>query len=132
MKTRVQLLNTNLILFALLFGLVTLNKEFFRPLVKDSSFASILTGSFPNFIAAYLISLAIINAIINRIQQKPKFFAYLSSFLVFVILAVEEIRPMLGASTQYDFNDIIATGIGSVSAIITYNLILRKRKQKVI
>jgi len=73
MKTRNQLLNTNLILFALLFGLVTLNKEFFRPLVKGSSFASILTGSFPNFIAAYLISLAIFNAIINRIQQNRSF-----------------------------------------------------------
>jgi len=52
--------------------------------------------------------------------------------LVFVILAVEEIRPMLGANMQYYFNDIIASGMGSVIAIITYELILRKRKQKLI
>lgn len=131
-KTRLKLIGINLILFALLFGLISLNKIFFRHTFNQTSFAKILTGSFPNFIAAYLISLSVVNAILIR---KPKFgrlIVYLSSLIVFIILTFEELKPMWGASTYYDLFDIYASGIGSILAILTYELIVLKQKNKMI
>ena len=56
----------NAILFAVLFGLVSLNKEILRPALDNSSSLKILTGCFPNFIAAYIISLASVSAVLIR------------------------------------------------------------------
>jgi len=36
---------------------------------------------------------------------------------------IEELTPMWGASTHYDSFDIIASGIGSLIAIITFELL---------
>jgi glycopeptide antibiotics resistance protein len=54
---------------------------------------------------------------------------------VFVILTVEELKPMWGASMYYDTFDIIASAVGSILAIITYELLTliemrRKVKKK--
>ncbi len=46
----------NVLLFAALFGLVSLNKEFIRPALENKGFSGLLSGCFPNFIAAFLIS----------------------------------------------------------------------------
>ena len=130
LNNRKKTLIINSILIAVLFGLVTLNKEVLRPLVSDGSFASVLTGIFPNFIAAYLISLAIVSAILIK---KPKFgrqIVYASSLIVFIILAIEEWNPMWGASTQYDPIDIIASGVGSLLAILTFETIAFFRTKK--
>jgi hypothetical protein len=56
----------NAIIFASLFGLVSLNKEILRPASNNSSIQNILTGWFPNFIAAYLISLSSVSAVLIR------------------------------------------------------------------
>ena len=61
-KSKARIIAINIFLFALLFGLVSLNKEILRPIFSHISFVKILTGSFPNFIAAYIISLAFVNA----------------------------------------------------------------------
>ena len=91
----------NLFLFALLFGLVTITKEFVRPLYSHLPFAGILTGSFPNFIAAYIISLAFVNAVLVKMPKYSRLISYISSFLVFIVLTAEEFKPMWGASTHY-------------------------------
>lgn len=130
-KTRLRIIGINLLLFALLLGLVSLNKGFFRPTFNQTSFAKILTGSFPNFIAAYLISLSVVNAVLIR---KPKFgrlIVYLCSLIVFIILTIEELQPIFGASNYYDLFDIYASGIGSILAILTYELIVLKHKKKI-
>ncbi|MBT4333378.1 MAG: hypothetical protein HOD64_08870, partial [Candidatus Cloacimonetes bacterium] len=48
----------------------------------------------------------------------------------FTILLIEELKPMWGASTHYDTFDIIASGVGSTLAILTYELltVLGKRE----
>ena len=54
-KNKGKYIAINLILFALLYFLVSLNKEYIRPLFENKPFLGIVTGSFPNFIAAYII-----------------------------------------------------------------------------
>ena len=113
----------NAMLFAALFGLVSLNKEIFRPASNNSSFLNIITGCFPNFIAAYLISLASVSAVLIRKFKHGRFIVYTFSIAVFVILMSEELKPMWGASTYYDTFDIIASAVGSILAMITYELL---------
>ncbi len=121
-----KILGINLVLFALLFGLVSFNKEILRPGLSHISFVSILTGSFPNFIAAYIISLAVTNAVLIRKPKNGRLIVYVGSALVFAILAIEELFPMWGASTYYDAFDILASGLGSLLSVVTYELIARK------
>jgi len=127
-KTALRIIGINLILFALLYGLITLNKEVLRPEFNQIQFISILTGSFPNFIAAYLISLGFVNAVLMRKPQNGRLIVYVSSVLVFIILAVEEIHPIWGASTYYDPFDIGASGLGSILSIVTFELIVRNAR----
>jgi hypothetical protein len=125
-----QIIIKNIFLFALLFGLVSLNKEVFRPNLSHIPLVHILTGCFPNFIAAYIISLALINAVLAKNPKHRRIIAYASSALVFIILTLEEIKPMWGASEFYDSFDILASGIGSLLSISTFELIVFSRKHK--
>ena len=120
----------NLILFAVLYFSVSFNKEFIRPLIEDNNILGILTGSFPNFMAAYIISLFPIAAILAKYPnvKNSRFIIYFVAFMVFLILTVEELNPFFGASTVYDTYDLIANGLGSILAIITFELVLRKTK----
>ncbi len=122
----------NLILFAILFLSVTFNKEFIRSVYGNSPIIGIITGSFSNFMAAYIISLFPIAPILakNIDIKKARIIIYAISILVSLILTIEEIFPMWGASTQYDFFDILANGIGSVLAILTFELIIIKKKKQ--
>lgn len=124
-KKMLKIIGINLVLFAILYGLVSLNKEILRPEFSHLSFINILTGSFPNFIAAYIISLAFVNAVLIRKPQNGRLIVYVGSVLVFTILAIEEIFSIWGASTHYDLFDILASGLGSVLSIITFELLAR-------
>ncbi len=118
----------NLILFAILYLSVTFNKEFIRPVYGQSPIIGILTGSFSNFMAAYIISLFPIAPIIakNIKIKKARLIIYVVSILVFIILTIEELKPMWGASTQYDLFDILASGLGSLFAILTFEIFIGK------
>ena len=118
----------NLILFAILYLSVTFNKEFIRPVYGQSPIIGILTGSFSNFMAAYIISLFPIAPIIakNIKIKKARLIIYVVSILVFIILTIEELKPMWGASTQYDLFDILASGLGSLLAILTFEIFIWK------
>ena len=89
-----QIIIKNILLFALLFGLVYVNKEVFRPNFSHILLVNILTGSFPNFIAAYIISLAFINAVLTKNPKHGRVIAHMSSALVFIFLTIEEIKPL--------------------------------------
>ena len=119
---------TNIFLFGFLFGLVFLNKELLRPSLSHIPFMTPITGSFPNFIAAYIISLFFVNGAVTMEPKYSRLLVYLGSLLVFAVLTIEEVKPMWGASTYYDVLDIIATGAGSLLAIVSYELIVLKRK----
>ncbi len=128
LKSRIRIIAINLVLFGLLFGLVSFNKEFLRPNFNYIPIVQFLTGSFPNFIVALLISLAFVN---GALMGKPKFdrqIVYIGSILVFIILTVEELKPMWGASTYCDIYDIIGSGTGALLAILTFEFIVSKRK----
>ena len=129
-KSKKKLLVTNILLFALLFVLVSFNKEYLRPEFSHIPFLGVLTGCFPNFIAACIISLAAVNAVISRKPGHGRLIVYVCSSLVFLVLTVEEFRPMWGASTQYDLFDILASGAGSLTAILTYELLVLNRRDK--
>ena len=126
----------NLILFAILYLSVTFNKEFIRPVYGNSPIIGIITGSFSNFMAAYIISLFPVSPIISKKIKikKARIIVYTISTLAFLILTAEEIYPMWGASTQYDLFDILASAVGSLLAILTFEIIInwRKRKHKII
>ena len=113
----------NAFLFAALFGLVSLNKEILRPALNNSSLLKYLAGCFPNFIAAYIISLFFVSAVLIRKMKYGRPIVYISSIAVFAILMIEEIKPMWGENTYYDTFDIIASAVGSIIAIITYELL---------
>ena len=126
-KGRKRLLATNVLLFAALFLLVTFNKEFLRPALEHTPFLGVLTGCLPNFLAALLISLAAVNGVLTRQPARGRLFAYLSALLVFLVLTVEELRPMWGASTVYDIFDVAASALGSLAAVSIYEIIRRRR-----
>lgn len=129
-KTGIRVIVLNLLLFAALFGLVTLNKALLKPNLLHIPAANVLTGCFPNFIAAYLISLAFVNGILVRKPKRGRLIVYASSFVVFTILAIEELKPMWGASAYYDPFDILASGLGSLLAVSTFEIIALSQKHK--
>ena len=119
----------NAILFAALFGLILLNKKVLRPAFNHSELLKILSGCFPNFIAAYLISGAAVAAVWVRRLKRGRFIVYLSAMLVSAVLILEEIKPMWGASEHFDRYDIFASLAGSILAIITFEILLFTRKR---
>jgi len=129
-KSKFRVVITNVLLFGFLFGLVSLNKKLLRPSLSHMPFMTIITGSFPNFIAAYIISLFFVNGAVTIEPKYSRLLVYLGSLLVFALLTVEEVIPIWGASTRYDVLDIIASGAGSILAIVTYELIVLMRKAK--
>ena len=121
---------TNLILFAILYLTVTFNKKFIRPAYGHLPIVGILTGSFSNFMAAYIISLFPITPILakNINIKKSRLIIYVISIVVFLLLTIEELQPFVNASKTYDIYDIIASGLGSIIAIVTFEIIVKKRK----
>ena len=124
-KSRLRVVLGNLFLFAALLGLITLNKTLLRPQLKNSQTGQILTGSLPNFLAALLISLAFANPILAKKPKHGRMWMYLMACLVFAILALEEFKPIWGASEYYDTWDVLASGFGSFVAIILYEIARR-------
>ncbi len=129
-KNRKRLLATNVLLFVLLFVLVKFNKEYLRQEFANIPILGMLTGSLPNFLAACLLSLTVVNGVLSRKPEHGPLFVYVGSSLVFLVLLVEELRPMWGASTHYDLYDILASGMGSLAAILIYELIVRRQRDK--
>jgi len=131
LTARKKIIAINSLIIAALFGLVSLNKEILRPALNSKPIADIITGCFPNFVAAYLLCLALVNAVLIKKPKHGKLFAYTGSIIIFIILTIEELKPMWGASTHYDSYDIIASGVGSFLAILTYELIRLSRLYRI-
>ncbi len=122
----------NLILFAVLYVLVSFNKEYSRPVFGNLPILGILTGSFSNFIAAYILSLFVVAPILSkriRIVNARKIF-YAVALSVFIILTIEEFSSFFGASKTFDIYDIIASGLGSLFAIVTFEILFVRISQK--
>ena len=128
-KKRLRVILTNSFLFGLLFGLVSLNKEILRPSLSDIPIVKPTLGCFPNFIAAYIMSLFFVNGALMMEPRHSRLLVYLGASFVFVVLTIEELRPTWGASTHYDVLDIVASGVGALLAVFTYEVIVVRRKR---
>jgi len=93
-KKKIRVVLINICLFGFLFGVVFLNKELLRPSLSHIPFMTPITGSFPNFIAAYIISLFFVNGAVTVEPMHSRLLVYLGSLLVFAILTIEEVNPM--------------------------------------
>ena len=113
-----------------LFLSISFNKEYLRPLYGHIYFIGVLSGSYPNFIASYIISLFILKPALNRNIRYGRYIFYSFSFIVFAVLTVEELKPLWGVSKTFDSFDILANGLGCVLAIITYEFIAYKQKNE--
>lgn len=122
-KALIKIIGINLTLFLLLYGLVYINKAVFRPTFNDTQLAQILTGSFPTFIAAFLISLFAVNPVLIRKPRFGRLIVYLASLFIMVVLILDELES-IGASVKYDIYDIAGAALGSLLAILTYEYIL--------
>ena len=128
-SSRFKIIGGNLFLFILLFTTISINKAVFRPVWGLHPVLGVPTGSFPNFIAAYLISLSVTNAVLVQEPKYSRLLIYGSSVVLFLILTLEELRPMWGASTYYDPWDIVGNALGAVLAVLTYEVIVIARKK---
>jgi glycopeptide antibiotics resistance protein len=105
-KEKFRYVGINLILFAILYFSVTFNKEYIRPVYGGTPFLGILTGSFSNFMAAFIISLFPLAPLIAKKTGVKK------------------------SSKVYDIYDIIASGLGSVLAILLFEIFLRVKANR--
>jgi len=128
-REKLRIIGINLLLGISIYGLVMLNKMVIRPASGFSVIAQVISGSFPNFISAYLLGLLIVNPVIIRKPKHGRLMVYVSSIIISSILILEELFSIWGASKQCDIYDMLAGIIGSVSAVLTYEYIAYRQKK---
>jgi len=128
-KTAIKIIGINMTLFLMLVGLIYINKTVFRPTFNETHMAQILTGSFPNFIAAFLISLCAVNPVIIRKPRFGRLIVYSGALLTMLVLILDE-SESIGASKLYDINDIAGSILGSLLAVLTYEYLSHRQKRK--
>lgn len=112
----------NLILIIIFY----INKRYLRPNYSDIVFVSTILGCLPNLIGAFLFSLLPMIKTLKLNLNKGRGIILICSFSVFAILTYEEYNPYLTATKTFDYNDIVASGIGSSLAIIYYYYLSHK------
>jgi len=127
-NARKKILVINLLLFAGLFGLVSANKKLLRPRLAQVPWAGVITGCLPNFLAAFLISLAFVTAALIRKPGVARLLVYSGSLAVFGVLTLEEFWPMWGASSTFDACDILASGLGSALALLAFEWLNHRQR----
>ena len=118
------------VIATVLFELIALNKEYIRPSISDPGFLLTLSGCFPSFITAYLISLVAVSAVLIKKPKQGRRIVYIVSLWIFAMLIIDEFNTGWGASTHFDKFDIVASGVGSLLAVVTYEIALRIQKKK--
>lgn len=128
MKSKKLYLLINLFMFAFLFLSISFNKEYLRSLYGQVHFIDVLLGSYPNFIAAAVISLFSLKIGLSKNNRRGRVIFYAISFLVFLILTLEELIPYWGVSETFDKFDILASGLGCLLAVLIFELLAGRRK----
>ena len=122
---RLRVIGTNLLLFLLLLGVVTFNKRFLRPHVGSSVLAQIVTGSLPNFAAAFFVGLCAVSPVLLFPPRFGRQLVYSAALAAFTLLTLEELTGFVGASKRLDTFDILASALGSVLACLSFELLVR-------
>jgi len=117
-------------ILTILFELIALNREYIRPAARDTGFLYTLSGCFPSFITAYLISLIAVSIALIKKLQNGRRMVYIVSIWIFAMLTIDEFFTGWGASKYFDKLDILASALGSLLAIITYEIALRIQRNK--
>lgn len=130
-NVRIYILKINLILFALLYSLITLNKSILRPNLNHIPFFKWFLGCLPNFLASFFITMTITVAVLYRKPKYARGIVYLAGIILFFIFMLEEYIPFWGVSETFDPYDILASGLGVVLAFLFYEIIRRKYKNKI-
>ncbi len=125
---RLRVVGTNLLLFSLLLGVVTVNKLLLRPHVGSSALAHAVTGSLPNFAAAFFVSLCAVGPVRLFKPRFGRLLVYLAALAAFTLLTLEELTGVLGASRRLDTFDILASALGAVFACLTFELLVRAER----
>lgn len=118
-----------LILILVILGII--NGEYLRPQYGKLQYFDVLIGSLPNFVGAFVFSLLLSSQISKLYVQKRKLIIYFISFLVFIILTIEEFHPFLTATKTFDIFDIIASAIGALCSVIVLELSIKKNENKI-
>jgi len=79
----------------------------------------------------FFINLAGVNVVLGRKPKHGRLLVYLSSFLVFSILAFEEFIPLWGASTQFDYFDVLSVDWALHWPSLIFVIIARKFNDEV-
>lgn len=122
---RLRVLGTNLVLFLLLLGVVTVNKRFLRPHVGPSALAQVVTGSLPNFAVAFFVTLCAVGPVRLLRPRFGRLLVYVAALIVFTLLTLEELTGALGASKRFDTYDIAASALGAFVACFAFELLAR-------
>jgi len=123
---------TNAALLAFLFLSVSFNKEYLRPAFTGGTVLATLAGSYSNFMAAWVIGLSPACPILTQRFTPTRGTAVVvaTAIGVFAILTIEEVTSILGISAVRDGYDVIASALGSSSAILTFLLLRRIMSRK--
>ncbi|NPD43991.1 hypothetical protein [Lentimicrobium sp. S6] len=121
-KIRIRLVLTGIVVLVLF----VINKEYLRPAFQNNEVVSIIVGSLPNFLGAYLFSLLPFERIIKSNNKNRKAYYYLYVAFIFIFLIIEEFFPFFTASKTFDVYDILASGMGCILAILSYEITIKK------
>ena len=82
-------------------------------------------------IADSILKLFFVNGVvIIEPQKNGRLIVVMGAVFIFVVLTIEEFTSIWEASTHYDLFDIIASGLGSLLAVLTFELIVWKQKKR--
>lgn len=104
--------------------------EYLRPKFPNS----ILLGSLPNFIGAFVLYNTFLfffeKSIIEKKTRNIRFRLISLGVFIFVFFTFEEFHPFFTASKTLDLYDILASGIGVVFAYLTFEQVMKINNDK--
>jgi uncharacterized membrane protein YjjP (DUF1212 family) len=115
----------------LLVGVVTLNKLYLRPHAGSSVLALIVTGSVPNFAAAFFVSLCAVSPVLVVRPRFGRLLVYLAALAAFTLLTLEEMIGIVGASRAPDSFDVLASAAGAILACLSFELLVKAAETRV-
>ena len=128
---RLRVVGTNLLLFLLLVGVVMLNKHYLRPHAGFSVLAQIVTGSLPNFAAAFFVSLCAVSPVLVVKPRFGRLLVYFAALAAFTLLTLEEMIGIVGASRAPDSFDVLASAAGAIFACLSFELLVKSAEIRV-
>lgn len=125
-KNKISSTALTIIIMFTFFLFFIINKEILRPKYGSLPVIGVVLGSLPNFLGAFIYSIVTVVFLTKKKHSFKR--ASIIAFLIFIFLTIEEYYPFFTASRTFDYYDILASGIGCVSAVLYYNWEYKKTK----